>query len=137
MMIKDNYDFSFSGLKTSVRQYVEAHRPLGERETADVAASAQEAIVDALARKALACALATGVRNIYCAGGVAANGSLRDRMEISCAEHSLRFHAPPAAYCTDNGAMVACAASKHLARGLNDGLSLDVFARGVLQSWLS
>ncbi|MBI4720976.1 MAG: tRNA (adenosine(37)-N6)-threonylcarbamoyltransferase complex transferase subunit TsaD, partial [Chitinivibrionia bacterium] len=137
MMGAGDRDFSFSGLKTAVRLYVEERKPLDARGAADVAASAQEAIVDALVRKTLSCALAAGVRRVYCAGGVAANRSLRAGLNASCEENGIRFHAPPVAYCTDNGAMVACAASKHIAHGRNDGLALDVFARGVLQSWSS
>lgn len=135
MMIKDNFDFSFSGLKTAVRIHVEQLEVVNNQAVADISASAQEAIVDALARKTIACASASGVGHVYCAGGVAANQLLRDRLEHVCRAERMIFHAPLIRYCTDNGAMVACAASKHLAHGRNDGLDLDVFARGTLPSW--
>lgn len=135
MMIKDNFDFSFSGLKTAVRIHVERLASIDEQAVADIAASAQEAIVDALVRKTIACANAAGVRHLYCAGGVAANRLLRERFGHACAAEHIEFHAPLVRYCTDNGAMVACAAAKHLAQGRNDGIGLDVFARGSLRSW--
>jgi N6-L-threonylcarbamoyladenine synthase len=137
MMIQGNFDFSFSGLKTAVRLYVEQLETIDPQAVADVAASAQEAIVDALARKTVACSLDAAVSHVYCAGGVAANRPLRARLESACAAEGIVFHAPLIRYCTDNGAMVACAASKHLARGRNDALGLDVFARGALKSWRS
>lgn len=132
---KDIYDFSFSGLKTAVRLHVEGIRSLDDRAVADVAAAAQEAIVDVLVRKTIACARKRKVSHVYLAGGVAANGPLRRRLDERCAEEGISYHAPVVRYCTDNGAMIACCAAKQLARGRNDGLALDVFARGPLRSW--
>lgn len=137
MKNRGDFDFSFSGLKTAVRLHVDCAGPLDEQTKADVAASAQVAIVDILVLKTVSCALRYGVGHVYLAGGVAANGPLRKRMEESCASEDIVYHAPPLEYCTDNGAMVARAGLHHLAAGRDDGLALDVFARGILTSWLS
>jgi N6-L-threonylcarbamoyladenine synthase len=136
MMTKDNFDFSFSGLKTAVRLHVEGLPELSTQTIADVAASAQEAIVDALVRKTIACAWSYHVRHVYLAGGVAANGRLREQLAAACERAGVTYHAPLLRYCTDNGAMIACAASKHLAHGKDDKLDLDVFTRGPVVSWL-
>lgn len=137
MKDRAGFDFSFSGLKTAVRLYVERTGPLNQRGVADVAASAQAAIADILVMKTLACARRYGVGHVYLAGGVAANGRLRSSMRAACEQDDIRYHAPLLEYCTDNGAMVARAGSHHLAAGRDDGLSLDVFARGILTSWAS
>lgn len=132
-MIRDeNHDFSFSGLKTAVRQHVEREQTLDAQGVADIAASAQEAIVEVLVTKTLRCAVQNESRHVYLAGGVAANGPLRERMAQACEHHAVSYHAPALRYCTDNGAMVACAARRHLLAGRNDGSRLDVFARGPI-----
>ena len=135
MMTPDNFDFSFSGLKTAVRLYVESLSAPTERQIADIAASSQEAIIDALVSKTVLCARKAGLDHVYLAGGVAANGALRDRLARRCEAEGLHYHAPLLEYCTDNGAMVACTAAHRLARGQDDGLTLDVFARGAVKSW--
>jgi N6-L-threonylcarbamoyladenine synthase len=135
MRDRGGFDFSFSGLKTAVRQYVEARPALSERDVADVAASAQAAIVDALVERTIACARAHAVRDVYLAGGVAANRPLRAAMQAACTERGIVYHAPLIEYCTDNGAMVARTAELLLAAGRNDGASLDVFTRGPITSW--
>jgi N6-L-threonylcarbamoyladenine synthase len=136
MMTKDNFDFSFSGLKTAVRLYVESRAGLTSEAIADIAASAQEAIVDALVHKTIACARSYHVGHVYLAGGVAANGRLREKLSTACERSGVAYHAPLLRYCTDNGAMIACAASKHLTHGRDDKLGLDVFTRGPVASWL-
>jgi len=135
MMAKDDYNFSFSGLKTAVRLEVEERSPLDRRRAADIAASAQEAIVDVLVDKTVGYARSASVPHVYLAGGVAANGYLRARMEEACRRAGIVYHAPAIEHCTDNGAMVAVTAWKHLSAGRNGGLALDVFARGHLASW--
>ena len=135
MMTKDNFDFSFSGLKTAVRLHAEGLDELSPEVVSTVAASAQEAIVDVLVHKTIECAKQQGVSHVYLAGGVAANSVLRGRFATSCREIGMMYHAPLLEFCTDNGAMVACAAQKRLARGHDDTLNLDVFARGQVTSW--
>lgn len=132
---RDLFDFSFSGLKTAVRLHVEDAENRDAQFVADVAASAQEAIVDVLVEKTVACAESLGVEHVYLAGGVAANTNLRAYLEAACTRARINYHAPLIQYCTDNGAMVARTAEVHLAAGRDDGHDLDVFARGVLGSW--
>jgi len=136
MMKQEHFNFSFSGLKTAVRLYVEGQTAVTDPITADVAASAQEAIVDALVKKTIACAKSYHLRHVYLAGGVAANGRLREKLSLECGRFRITYHAPLLRYCTDNGAMVACAAAKHLAQGRDDKLDLDVFTRGPVTSWV-
>jgi len=135
MMKREGFDFSFSGLKTAVRVHVESLGRLDGRRVRDIAASAQEAIVDSLVQKTIACALAHAITEVYLAGGVAANRRLREKLALECGRAGAKYHAPELRYCTDNGAMVACAASKHLERGQDDGAALDVFTRGPVPSW--
>jgi N6-L-threonylcarbamoyladenine synthase len=138
MKDRDGFEFSFSGLKTAVRLHVEQTGEAGtldDKTIADIAASAQAAIVDILILKTIRCARKYGVGHVYLAGGVAANGPLRDGLEAACGKESIRFHAPLLQYCTDNGAMVARTGWHHLSAGRNDGLDLDVFARSALSPW--
>ena len=135
MLDRGGFDFSFSGLKTAVRQYVESQRELSEAQIADIAASAQAAIVDVLVERTITCARANDVKHVYMAGGVAANGPLRASMQAACEAAGIAYHAPLIQYCTDNGAMVACTAEHLLSAGRNDGLDLDVFTRGPIRSW--
>lgn len=100
------YDFSFSGLKTSVVTHVRKHPDLA---VADVAASFQEAVVDVLVTKARRAAADTAARGMVLGGGVAANSRLRERVRQVCHEDGLRASLPSPAMCTDNGAMVAAA----------------------------
>ena len=102
----EGFDFSFSGLKTSVITYVRKHPDL---DVADVAASFQEAVVDVLVTKARAAAAATGAKAICLAGGVAANSSLRERTLDACIADGLHAYLPSRAMCTDNAAMIAAA----------------------------
>jgi N6-L-threonylcarbamoyladenine synthase len=106
-IMDEGYDFSFSGLKTAVVNHVRKHPDVG---TADVAASFQEAVVDALVTKARRAARASGSKGLCLAGGVAANSSLRERLLDVCVEDGIRAFLPSRPMCTDNAAMVAAAA---------------------------
>jgi N6-L-threonylcarbamoyladenine synthase len=128
-------DFSFSGLKTAVRLKVEELDDLSPQTVADVAASAQEAIVDALAIKSVMAVEKKSATRFYIAGGVAANGRLREVMTERIGDEGAEVSWPPIKYCTDNAAMIACAAWHHLSAGRSDGLDLNTFPRGVLNSW--
>ena len=105
-MLDDGYDFSFSGLKTSVINWVRKHP---EAETADVAASFQQAVVDVLVAKARRAARESGAKGLALAGGVAANSQLREAALDVCVEDGLRAFLPSRSMCTDNAAMVAAA----------------------------
>ena len=123
----DSLDFSFSGLKTAVRNHVAARggpEALDDRDRADVAASFQEAVVDVLSAKTLLAAERAKVSTVLLAGGVAANRSLRERLERGCAERGWTFAVPELRYCGDNAAMVALAGSLRLAAGERSGWDL-------------
>jgi N6-L-threonylcarbamoyladenine synthase len=106
-MLDEGYDFSFSGVKTSVLTYLRKHP---EAPQADVAASFQEAVVDVLVTKARRAAQSVGATGIVLAGGVAANSSLRERVIDVCIEDGIQPFVPSRTMCTDNAAMVAATA---------------------------
>lgn len=122
------YDFSFSGLKTSVTTYLEKARDRGELPPrADVSASIQEAIVDVLVDKTFNAVEATGVDVIGGGGGVLANRRLRQRLAEEAERRGVGLFVPEPALCTDNGAMIASvAASKIEAGEPGDDLAGDV-----------
>ena len=105
-MLHDGLDVSFSGLKTSVINYVRKHPTVS---TADVAASFQYAVVDVLAAKARKAAQQIGAKTVALGGGVAANSLLRSTMTSVCAESGWRLVLPSMGMCTDNAAMIASA----------------------------
>ena len=108
------YDFSFSGLKTAVSRFLQK---TPDAKVADVAASFQEAVVDVLLTKALAAAKFHGLENLIIAGGVAANSRLRALALARCQAAGISLRKPPAALCTDNGAMVAALTSLAVSSG--------------------
>ncbi len=117
-MERHRYDFSFSGLKTSVARWVEARERAGEPvPVADVAASFQEAVVDVLTRKAVLACKEYGVDDLLIGGGVAANTRLRAMAQHRCDAAGIRLRVPRPGLCTDNGAMVAALGAQMVARG--------------------
>ncbi len=120
------YNFSFSGLKSAVLNYLNSMNMKGEaicRE--DVAASFQQAVVDVLTGHTMDAAEHYGEKKVALAGGVAANSSLRAAFEKACGEKGIEFYTPSPVYCTDNAAMIACAASYEFRRGVRSGLDLN------------
>jgi N6-L-threonylcarbamoyladenine synthase len=121
------YDFSFSGLKTSVTTYVRKHHEAGTLpEMADLAASIQEAIVDVIVDKTFNAVEATGVPAVAGGGGVLANRRLRDRLTEEAERRGVALYLPSPALCTDNGAMVASAGVFRFDRGDFSPLDGDV-----------
>ena len=117
-MERHRFDFSFSGLKTSVARWVEARERAGEPvPVADVAASFQEAVVDVLTRKAVLACREHGVEDLLIGGGVAANTRLRALAQERCDAAGIRLRVPRPGLCTDNGAMVAALGAQMMARG--------------------
>jgi N6-L-threonylcarbamoyladenine synthase len=117
-MERHRFDFSFSGLKTSVARWVEARERAGEPvPVADVAASFQEAVVDVLTRKAVLACREHGVNDLLIGGGVAANSRLREMAQQRCDTARIRLRVPRPGLCTDNGAMVAALGAEMVARG--------------------
>jgi N6-L-threonylcarbamoyladenine synthase len=119
-------DFSFSGLKTAVRQAASAIAPLSEADIADICASFQLAVTDTLCDR-LSVSLEHFLGRAQC--GVAANRAIRAAMEGLCTARGFRLVAPPAALCTDNAAMIAWAGLERLRAGLATGDPLSYPAR--------
>jgi N6-L-threonylcarbamoyladenine synthase len=112
------YNFSFSGLKTSVARWWEANgEPDNPQLVADVAASFQESVADVLTKKAIDAALAYGVPRLVLGGGVAANSRVRALAEERCREAGVELSVPPLSLCTDNGAMIAVLGAELIRRG--------------------
>ncbi len=125
-----SYDFSFSGLKTSVANHVNKLKTHKEPlPVADICASFQEAVVDVLTQKTIRAALAKGCKNIVVGGGVAANSRLRENMELCCDQAGLNLAMPPVSFCTDNAAMVCLAAFHQYNDKDSSPLDLDVYSR--------
>lgn len=119
------YDFSFSGLKTAVLQYVQRTGPLNDQQRADLAASFQKAVTSVLADKVLRAARERGVRQVILAGGVAANGALRKAVSEAVTPHGISLHYPPPVLCTDNAAMIAAAGHYLWQAGVRHGMDLN------------
>jgi N6-L-threonylcarbamoyladenine synthase len=127
MRQRSSLEFSFSGLKTNVARWVQANgRPGNDQTLRDLCAAFQRRVVDTLVTKALHAAEREQVKTVVLAGGVAANGELRERGAAAAAKASLRFVVPPFKACTDNAAMIAYAGADRLARGENDLFALRV-----------
>lgn len=124
------YDSSFSGLKTAVLRLVQKLKQEGgSLPVNDIAASFQESVAKSLTRRAIACALDRGLDTIAVGGGVAANSGLRKHLQEAAAARNLRVLFPPMKFCTDNAAMIGCAAAEHLSRGHTSPLTLGVQSR--------
>lgn len=132
---KNTLDFSFSGTKTGVMNYINNAKQAGEEiNVADVAASFQEAVLDVVVAKAVGAAVAGGKDKLVVAGGVAANTRLRAMLEEACEKEGLRLYIPSPLLCTDNGAMIASAAYYRYRWGRVDDLTLDAAAQVPLGS---
>lgn len=124
------YDSSFSGLKTAVLRLVQKlEQSNTELPVNDIAASFQHSVARSLTKRAIACALNYGLNTIVVGGGVAANSGLRQHLQAAAATHNLRVLFPPLKYCTDNAAMIGCAAADHFNRGHTSKLTLGVQSR--------
>lgn len=121
-----SFDFSFSGVKTAVLNYIHNAEQKGEEiNKFDVAASFQEAVVDVLAEHLVSCAKTAEVSKIALAGGVAANVPLRDRVMAKAGLEEMEFYFPRLELCTDNAAMIGCAAFAEYEAGNIADLSLN------------
>ena len=122
----DSLDFSFSGIKTAVVNLMHNAEQKGEKlNRADIAASFQRSVVDTLCTKAVRAAKHNGVSTLALAGGVSANTALRTALEAEAKKAGLRFCRPDMRFCTDNAAMIACAAHYALMEAGPSELSLN------------
>ena len=120
------YDFSFSGLKSAVLNYLNQAQMKGEEiNRADIAASFQAAVVDVLVEKTLQVAKEYRVDKIALAGGVASNSALREGMELACKKAGKQLFYPSPIFCTDNAAMIGVAAYYEYKKGVRHGLDLN------------
>ncbi|MEW6376616.1 MAG: tRNA (adenosine(37)-N6)-threonylcarbamoyltransferase complex transferase subunit TsaD [Thermodesulfobacteriota bacterium] len=129
---KSSFDFSFSGLKTAVVNYVKSHpEPPGgypEDLVKDIVSSFQEAVVEVLVRKTVQAAQHQKLKRIVLSGGVAANHRLRQRIKEESLEQKLKVYLPSPSFCTDNAAMVGVVGYEYLKRGIRSPLSLNAFS---------
>ena len=125
--VADNpFDFSFSGLKSSVLNYINSCEMKGEEiNKADIAASFQEAVVDVLVSHTIEGAKQLGFKKIAMAGGVASNIALREEMKEACERRGFKFYHPSPILCTDNAAMIGAAAYYDYKKGLISDLTLN------------
>lgn len=120
------YDFSFSGVKSAVLNYVNAAKMKGEElSIADIAASFQEAVVDVLVSHGVLAAKRLHQDKIALAGGVASNRGLRDKMKETCDKEGITLYVPSPIYCTDNAAMIATAGYYSYCKGRRDGYDMN------------
>lgn len=120
------FDFSFSGVKSAVLNYLNGCAMKNEEvNRADVAASFQQAVVDVLVEKTIAAAKEYKMERVAIAGGVASNSTLRAAMAAACEKHNLQFFHPSPIFCTDNAAMIGAAAYYEYQKGVRSGLDLN------------
>ena len=120
------YDFSFSGLKSAVLNYLNSCEMKGEKvDRADVAASFQQAVVDVLVGNSMDAVEKYGAKKFAIAGGVASNKHLRAAFEEACRERGVEFFLPPSILCTDNAAMIGCAGYYEFIKGVRSGYDLN------------
>ena len=123
---KGSLDFSFSGIKTGVLNYINSEKQTGrEINTADVAANFQAAVLDVIVAKTVSAAVDMNKDRIVMAGGVASNSRLREMMEKECSRHGIKLYYPSPILCTDNAAMIGCAAYYRYMAGHWDDLTMD------------
>ncbi len=125
-MINDGFDFSFSGIKSAVLNYVNAEKMKGNPiNKADVAASFQKTVVDILTHKTIKYAVENNIKTLVMAGGVAANSGLRSQMSKMASENNITLFYPSLSLCTDNAAMIGSAAYYNFLDGIQSTQSLN------------
>lgn len=126
---KDSYDFSFSGLKTAVLNYINSEKQTGRKViTEDVAASFQASALDVIVDKTMWAVKNLGKDKLVLAGGVAANSELRRRLKEETDKAGVKLYVPDPILCTDNAAMIGCAAYYAYKDGKQDGLDMEAYA---------
>ena len=124
-----SYDFSFSGLKSAVLNYLNSKKMKNEKIVVeDVASSFQQAVIEILVDKTIECALEYDLNQITLSGGVAANSALRELLVQRAKEHNLDVKYPSISLCTDNAAMIGCVAYYDYIKGYRSSLDLNAMA---------
>lgn len=132
------YDFSFSGLKSSVLNYVNSAKMKGQAyNKEDIAASFQKAVIDALLSRTIAAAGEYNLSKLALAGGVAANTAIRKAFEEECVKRNIDFYSPSILLCTDNAAMIGCAAYYDYKNGVRHGYDLNAVPNLKLASGIT
>lgn len=134
MLKKNNFDFSFSGMKTAVLNYL--HRleePLDETKSGQIACAFQTAVVDVLTQKTMRAAESENLNRIVVAGGVACNSGLRKRFAELADANGIQVFFPTPILCADNAAMLAVAGDYYLSLGLSSGLDLNAVSNWPLE----
>ncbi len=126
---KNQFDFSFSGLKTGVRRYIEKNPNCLQTDKADIASGFQASVVDVLSDKLFTAAETRQCRHVALVGGVAANQNLRQRLQMEAARRNCSVHIPPLNLCGDNAAMIAATGYHYLKTGHTSQLHEDVYSR--------
>ena len=120
------YDFSFSGMKSAVLNYINQAEMKGETICVpDLCASFQNAVVDVLVSRAIAAAKEFGYKKLAIAGGVASNSALRAGMKAACEKEGIEFYYPSPIFCTDNAAMIGAAGYYEYINGVRAGWDLN------------
>ena len=131
-----SYDFSFSGLKSAVLNYLNTQKMKGLNiSVPDVAAGFQKSVVKILVEKTIKCALKKKINRIVLAGGVAANSSLRKCLKAECEKNNIDLKYPSLHLCTDNAAMIGCLAYYNYIKGLRSTLDLNAVANLKIESY--
>ncbi|MGB9628822.1 MAG: tRNA (adenosine(37)-N6)-threonylcarbamoyltransferase complex transferase subunit TsaD [Thermodesulfobacteriota bacterium] len=129
---KESLDFSFSGLKTAVVNYIKNHPEPSEgypqNFICDIVSSFQEAVIDVLIKKTFQAVRQQGIKKVVLSGGVAANQLLRERIKEEATDQKIRIYIPSPNFCTDNAAMVGVVGYEYLKRGIRSDLSLNAFS---------
>jgi N6-L-threonylcarbamoyladenine synthase len=126
---KENFDFSFSGIKTAVLRYLQTHSDTYKAQMPDIAAAFQESVVEVLSYKIIHAARSHSCRQLSVVGGAAANRRLRDKIRAAADKNNFTVHIPPLSLCGDNAAMIAAVGYHRLARGEHTDMQADVYSR--------
>lgn len=129
MLEKDSFDFSFSGIKSSVARYIHENHISTDDEKAQIAASFQEAVIDVLSQKLINAARHKNCRRIGIAGGVSANQTFVTKLSCKAKNKHIEIFSPPAELCGDNAAMIAARGYTLIQQGRLCDLEHDVFSR--------
>ncbi|MCP3943851.1 MAG: tRNA (adenosine(37)-N6)-threonylcarbamoyltransferase complex transferase subunit TsaD [Desulfobacteraceae bacterium] len=129
MLEKNSFDFSFSGLKSSVARYIHNHKIITKEDKAQIAASFQAAVIDVLSCKLLNAAKFKGCKRIGISGGVSANQTFAALLSQKAAKEGIQVFYPPICLCGDNAAMIAARGFTMIKQGQTCDLDHDVFSR--------